>query len=435
MSKFIKYSGASLAAALLLASCGQGGGAGGAQGGGDEITLKVMSTTMAADPEMSAEQAIADAFMDANPGIKIEFIPVAYPDYGTTITTVATSQDIPDIFANGPELSALIEDLGIAQDLTPLLGEEFIAGFDQDVLSESYVNDQLAYAPYYSIPMSLIYRIDLLEEAGVEPPETWNDFIDVAEALTIDTNGDGSIDQWGFAMVGTADASGGARFAPILRAFGAADLQKDGDQWKTTIDSDAGVKAIQFYADLVTKHDVVPPGALSTAYPDAVNLMASGQAAMIISGSHAVEGIIAASDGKLEGKFGSVPLPRTESGEHVSVLGQLGFSISDRTEHAEAAAEYLKFYLSQENQIAWTKATGRIPTRIDALESEDLDHPQYEGFMAAMQYGYETPAVPYYLTVQTIAAEAYQAVISGTSADVAAQEAAKRINDEISANE
>ncbi|MBO3088263.1 ABC transporter substrate-binding protein [Cellulomonas dongxiuzhuiae] len=435
-----RMSALALASVLGLAACSTGSTGGptstpGASVDPDEkITLRVMSTTMAADPEMSAEQAIADAFMAKHPNVTIEFTPVAYPDYGTRIATVATSGDVPDVFTNGPELAARIADLGIAQDLTPLLGEDFVTGFDQDVLAESYVGDELAYAPYYTIPMSLIYRTDLLEEAGVEPPTTWDEFVDVAKALTVDKNGDGTTDQWGFAMVGAANASGGSRFVPVLRSFGAAELREEDGSYVTDMDSEGAAKALQLYSDLVNVHGVVPPGALNTAYPDAVNLMASGQTAMIISGSHAIGSIAASGGAELEDTLGSVPVPRPEDGEHVSVLGQLGFSVSATTEHPEVAAEYIKFYLAKENQLAWTDATGRLPVRLDALEDPALDTPRYHGFIDAMAYGYLTPQAPYYLNVQQIAAEAYQAAINGTAPEKAASDAATRIEEEIANN-
>ena len=71
---------------------------------GAPITLTVMSTTIVADPEMSAEQKIADAFMAENPDIKIEYIPVPYPDYSIKLATAAAGGAVPDIFANGPRI-------------------------------------------------------------------------------------------------------------------------------------------------------------------------------------------------------------------------------------------------------------------------------------------------------------------------------------------
>ena len=45
----------------------------------------------------------------------------------------------------------------------------------------------------------MFYRTDLFEKAGLKPPTTVEEFVRVAKSLTADTNGDGKIDQWGFA--------------------------------------------------------------------------------------------------------------------------------------------------------------------------------------------------------------------------------------------
>jgi ABC-type glycerol-3-phosphate transport system substrate-binding protein len=423
----------SLVALFGLAACATGSGSNASTTGAgpaptdQPITLTVMSTTVVGDPEMTVEKKIAADFMAAHPNITVEFVGVNYNDYATKLTTVATSHSVPDVFADGPELSAKVESFGIAADLTPLLGEDFIAGFDPNVIKESYVDDKLAYAPYYTIPMSLIYRSDLFEAAGMEPPTTWDEFVADAQKLTTDN-------QWGFAMVGTADGSGGSRFVPAMRTFGAQELaQGDDGTWSSGIDSEGGIAALQLWGDLVNKYKVVPPGALTTKYPDAVNEMASGQAAMMISGTNGIGAILAQAP-DLEGKLATAPLPAAPGSKPVTVLGQLGWAISNTSKNQAAAAEYIKFFLSQENQIAWTKATGRLAVRTDALESPELSIPQYAGATEAMQYAVQLPQVPYYSNVQLDCAKAFQAVISGTSAEQAAKDAQAAINKEVADN-
>jgi maltose-binding protein MalE len=61
--------------------------------------------------------------------------------------------------------------------------------------------------------------------------------------------------------------------------------------------------------------------------------------------------------------------------------------------------------------------------------------PQYQGFIDAAKYAYITPAAPFYVAVQLIAAEGYQAVINGTPAAEAAATAESRIKEEIAKNE
>lgn len=61
--------------------------------------------------------------------------------------------------------------------------------------------------PWLSRDPVLVLDWELFENAGIyEPPRTWQEFIDVASALTRDTDGDGTIDQWGLGYRTTDDA-------------------------------------------------------------------------------------------------------------------------------------------------------------------------------------------------------------------------------------
>lgn len=416
-------------APLILASCSAGGSTNG--GNDDQITLTVMSATIVENPDGKAEQAIADAFMKENPNIKIEFIGTPMNEMYAKLTAIATGGQVPDVFTNSPEFSAQAADLGVVASLDDLLGADYIAGFEDEPLAQAKLGDDLQFAPFFTIPTGLLYRADLFEEAGLTPPETWDEFIEVAKKLTVDTDGDGAIDRWGFAMVGSNNGSGGSRFVPVMRSFGAQELVESGDGWSTEFDTAAAAAAFQLYGDLVNKYEVVPPGPLQTSYAEAFNNMASDKAAMMITGPHSI-GAITAVNPELEGKLAGVPIPHAPGEEPSSSLGMLGWSIAEQSEHKEAAAEYIKFVLEKENQLAWNAATGRLPSRTDAAQDPQIQRPELAGFLEAQKYAFRFPDVPYYATVQVIAAEQYQAVITGqATAEEAARTAAERAQAEI----
>src|SRR5690606_28719970 len=137
---------------------------------------------------------------------------------------IATGGQVPDVFTNSPEFSAQAADLGVVASLDDLLGADYIAGFEDEPRARAKLGDDVQFAPLFTITTGLLYRTDLFEEAGLTPPETWDEFIEVAKKLTVDTDGDGSIDRWGFAMVGSNNGSGGSRFVPVMRSFGAQEL-------------------------------------------------------------------------------------------------------------------------------------------------------------------------------------------------------------------
>ena len=414
---------------LLLSACAGSGSS--ASGDAEPITLTVMSATIVEDPDGKAEQAMADAYMKENPNVKIEFIGTPMNEMYAKLTAMATGGQVPDVFTNSPEFSSQADDLGVVEPLDDLLGADYIAGFEEAPLAQAQLNDQTQFAPFFTIPTGLLYRTDLFEEAGVEPPTTWDEFIDVAQELTVDTDGDGATDRWGFAMVGSNNGSGGSRFIPIMRSFGAQELVADGDGWATEFDTEAEAAAFQLYGDLVNKYKVVPPGPLQTSYAEAFTLMATDKAAMMVTGPHSI-GAIYAVNPELKGKLAGVPLPHAPGEEPSAALGMLGFSISSSSENKEVAADYLKFILSKKNQLAWNEATGRLPTRSDAAADPQIQRPELAGFLDAQQYAFAFPPVPYYPNIQVIAAEQYQAVITGqATAEQAAKTAGERTQTEI----
>jgi ABC-type glycerol-3-phosphate transport system substrate-binding protein len=415
-------------AALVLSGCGSGGDA----TDGGQITLTVMSATVVEKPDGDAEKAMADAFMAANPDVKIEFIGTPMNEMYTKLATMATGGNLPDVFTNSPEFYAQASDMGIVEPLDELLGKDYVAGFEPATLGQATLDNQLQFAPFFTIPTGLLYRTDLFEQAGITPPTTWNEFVEAAKKLTVDTNGDGSTDRWGFALVGSNNGSGGSRFIPIMRTFGAAELVEGADgSWTTQFDTPQAVEAFKLYGDLVNTYKVVPPGPLQTSYAEAVSLVATDKAAMMVSGPHSIGAITAQNPG-LEGKLAGVPLPHADGEKPAAALGMLGFSVSNQSEHKDAAARYLKFILSKENQLKWNEVTGRLPARTDAARDPQVQRPELAGFLEAQQYAIKLPTVPYYANVQLFSAESYQGVITGSmTPQQAAADAAKKTDAEI----
>jgi multiple sugar transport system substrate-binding protein len=397
----------------------------------EPITLKIISPTVVEKPEGDVEKKYADDYMAKNPNIKIEFIGVPMNDVYSKIITMATGGDMPDIFVNSPEFYAKAYDMGLTEDMNPLLGADFVKGFHPATLKEAVLDNKLQFAPFFTIPTGLLYRKDWLDAEGIKPPETWDEFIAAAQKLTKDTDGDGKKDRWGFALIGSKNGSGGARFIPIMRTFGAAELVQNGKDWTTQFGTPEAAQAFQLYGDLVNKYDVVPPGPLQTSYAEGVSLMASEKAAMMVTGPHSI-GAILKQNPALQGKIAGVPLPHAPGKNSSSVLGMLGFSISNKSKHKQEAADYLKFILEKQNQLEWNKVTGRFPSRLDAANDAQIKNPALEGFTKAMDYAFQIPNVPYYANLQIAAAESYQAVIAKqSSAEDAAKKAAAATQNEI----
>lgn len=400
----------------------------------DNVTIKVLSSTIVEGPEGKAEQKYADDFMQLNPNVTIEFIGVPANELYAKTNTLAIGGAMPDVFINSPEFMAQAHDLGIVADMEETFGAEFFKGFSEGPLAMAKLDDKYQFAPWFTIPVTLLYRLDIFEEAGLAPPSTWDEFRDVAKALTVDTDDDGNIDRWGFAMIGTNNGSGATRFFQVLRAHGADELVEDDDGWKTQFDSPGSMASFQLFSDLVNVDKSVPPGPLQTGYGEAVSLVATGKAAMMITGPHTI-GAVLEQNPDLDGKLAGAILPSVEGVDPDINLGMFGWAVSATSENKDIAADYIKFVLNKENQIAWNSATGRLPTRLDALGDPSIDKPMLQGFVAAAKFGYQPPTAKFYPELFSIAGDNYQAVIAGQkTAQQAAQDAAAATEKTIAAN-
>ncbi len=355
------------------------------------------------------------------PNTKVIVTGITNNDLNAKLSVLAVSKNLPDVFEVSPTQASSMAATKSIADLKPILGGDFISGFAAGNVANATLNKKLLFAPLMSIPPAVLYRTDLFKEANVTIPKTWDEFKATCKKLTKDTNGDGKIDQYGFAMVGTDNGSGQGRFENISRNFGYTSLTKvSGGGWKTGIDAnDAFKNTLQLYKDL--SETCVAPGYTSVGYPEASTMVGKGQAAMMVTGPHSI-GLILGTMPQLKGKLGGFPIPAAAGVTPVSTLNQLGYAISQQSTHKAAAAALIKFLLNKKNQLRFNELSYRLPTRLDALkEIETLD--AAAGFIKAGNGElYFDPTAPFFGKITALNSRAYQAVMAGTSTPAAAVE-------------
>lgn len=437
MKKVTAVSLASVMALSLFTACGSGqtdasaatdsaSATATAESSGEEVTITYISSTILESPEGDFEQQCIDEFNALDNGIHVEVEGVSANDLMKKYITLATSNSMPDFFLANLLDTPTIVDMGLAAEVAPLFGEDYVSGFDKASLASASV-DGVAYGiPWFGGGSGVLYRKDIFEEKGIEVPTTWDEMVAAAQALT-----DG--ESYGITLVGTNDGSGAGRFQYVLHNFGVDEFTQDENgQWVTDVGSQKYIDALRAYTDLDVKYGVVPPGVVETDYPTAVNLFSSGKAAMLITGSNAI-GAITAQVPELKGKLGSFPVPAVE--RSVSAPGGFGYFVSPTSEHQAEAVEFIKFMMERDREIDFASLTGRTPTRTEALEADTLkDMPELSGFLQSMEVIFENPSIPGYTEVQDVHGQAYQSVFTGEAtveeAAAKAQQRAQEICDE-----
>ncbi len=401
----------------------------------EKIKMRLLSASITESPGGAVEQEIIDDFLELHPEIDLEVIGISSNDHYTKLTAMVTANDIPDVFSSLPNSILQFNDMGVIEPLNDLLGEEYMAGW-LDYIEECYLDGQLLYAPWSSIPTSIIYRKDWVEEKGLELPKTWDECTEFFKALTEDTDGDGKIDRYGLVLLGAPTASSANRFMPMMKNCGASDLRIDENgNYVTDINTPGGIAMLNYYYQWANVDKVVPPGAGEIDNKVAFNLLSTEQAACVIFGPQAIA-TIESQNPDLKGKFAGAPFPTLDGSPSVTVPGFYGFSISSKSEHKELGAEYIKFLLSKDNFVKFSKVTYRLPTRADSVEATLEANPFLEGFYEATKSCYIKTLAPFTVEIDNAIAVGFNLLASGAETDAAkvAADLEQQINDIIAAN-
>ncbi len=407
-----KFTASLLAGSVILSGFGAMGAA--AEENAEVTEVKYLSTTILETPEGDFEQEMIDKFNEAHPNIHVTVEGVPAGDLNAKLVALATSDDLPAFVMGSETTMTALYDMDMLASAEDVFDADYLEGFVEDNIASYYRDGKLYGIPYFGGAQGIVYRKDVMEELGLEVPTTWDEFVEVLQAMTRDTDGDGTIDNWGIAIVGTRNGSGATRFQPIIHNFGCDEFYQDEDgMWQTDIGSEKYTAALKAFTDLNNEYGVVPPGVVEVGYPEAVALLTSNQANMLITGSNAIGAIIAQAP-ELKGKLASMPnIPVERS---VSAAGGFAFFITTKDEEEQAAAaEFIKYFLEDENEIDFAELTGRIPIRKEARANERVSSmPELEGFLSALENVWIPPTIPGYNEIEDILSESYQAVFTGT---------------------
>lgn len=206
-------------------------------------------------------EPILKEFEEANNcEVTLEIIP--WENYPEKYASAIAAGEGPDVGYMYAEMFPQFIEMGAVEDLTSYLTQE-------DMDNYIYIEDGKMMGGLYGLaieaanPAVLYYNKDILESIGEEAPKTWEDFRRIAKKATQDTDGDGKIDQWGFAQ------GWGAKFFGDLNWNWYGFLWQAGgelysDDLKTVrFNDESGLEAAQLLYDLKFTDKVLPDDAMA----------------------------------------------------------------------------------------------------------------------------------------------------------------------------
>jgi multiple sugar transport system substrate-binding protein len=318
------------------------------------------------DPaEQAAYEQVVAGFEATHPGIDvaIDYTP-GQTDYYRKIATDFAGNDPPDVFlinyrqfgqyaARGalePVSSYLDASSTIASsDYAPIAMDAFKYGGDQVCMPQN-VSSLVVY-----------YNADVFTANGVALPAagwSWDEFVDAAEALTQDTDGDGTIDQYGVAVEPIM-----YRMMPFVWSA-CGEVVDDLDAPTTlALDTPAAIDGIEKFVSLgASGHNVVPPEEEVAAEEDADRFMRGG-AAMFLQSRREVPTLR-----QIEGFTWDVaPLPIID--EAATALHSDAFCMAAAAADKDAVWDFVEYAAGETGQLILAE-TGRIvPSQTEVARS------------------------------------------------------------------
>jgi polyol transport system substrate-binding protein len=424
------------AACAIAVGCGGGdddsGGSPASKSEGGSINVAIVD-----NPQMKDIAALTPKLFTDETGIKVNYTVL---DEGTlrqvTTRDVAAGGQQFDVAMIGMYEAPQFGSSGSLVDLTPQAQSDSSYNLDDiipSVRNGLSADGKLYASPFYAESSFLMYRKDILKQAGVTMPAnpTWQQVAEIANKVN-------SPDMAGICLRGKPGWGDlGASFTTVLNTFGGTwwSAKEDGSIDKAMVDQPQFKQALDFYVNLVKSAG--EKDAANASFNECLSQYKDGKVAMWYDATVAA-GLLEADDSAVKGKNGYAPAPVNETSAS-GWLWSWALAIPKTTPNQDLAWKYVAWatgpdYIKEAgSQIegGWAaippgtrKSTYEIPEykkaakafaapTLDAMSSAPIDNPgttKRPGLPGVQYVG-----VPEFQDVGNQCTQQFSAVIAGRS--------------------
>lgn len=221
---------------------------------------------------------------------KVNLTVIPWDKYEETYTTALNSGEGPDVGYMYNEMFPTYIDAGAVEDMSSYVTDEDKKEYKY-LSNGNMMDGQYGWPLVTGVPFVLYYNEDILNALGEKAPETWDDFARICQEATKDTDGDGKVDQYGFACgMNTSDIGA----MQILNAYYYSALWQNGrqvyndDLKSVSFADEAGKEAVTWLKGLTS---YMNEDFMSLSWSDAFsNVFGAGKAAFGITRSSQTDG-------------------------------------------------------------------------------------------------------------------------------------------------
>ena len=255
-----------------------------------------------------------------------------------------------------------------AIDLTPFLSPEEISAHFPQVIKNNTIDGKLVSVPT-SVDVGLLYyREDLLKKYGFShAPQTWEELVEMAQAIQAGERAAGDSDFWGYLWQGKDESLTVNVLEWIFSYGGGTIIESDG---RVSVNNPRAIEALNFARGWLGT--ISPAGTITYAEEECRNIFQDGHAAFMRNWPY-VYALADKPDCRISGKFSVTVLPKGgASGTHAGALGGWSLMVSKYSRHPEVAADFVRYFTSAQVEKEVALELCGMPSRPDLYQDKDI---------------------------------------------------------------
>ncbi|RBM12130.1 ABC transporter substrate-binding protein [Streptomyces sp. PT12] len=313
----------------MLASCGIGGS------GADEgpTTVTFWSWT-------SGSQEMADRFNATHDDIRVVFeqIPAGTGGGYSKMYNAVRAGKAPDVVnVEYPQVPAFVTH-EVIQPLDSHGVADLRDAYPEWAWNQVALGGEVYAVPKDMAPQVFLYRADLFDELGIEPPSTWQEFRDTAERVRAERPD---------AVLATLGNTDAGLIAGLAWQAGARWFDTSDNVWQVNSTDDASLEMARFWDEIIG--DGLVNAEPVFAEKHIADLQEGRSLAMIAAPWMA--GNLSRFVPDLAGRWGAAPLP-TWDGVAAGNYGGSTLAIPEGAEHPEEAMEFARWVATSPDAVA-----------------------------------------------------------------------------------
>ena len=267
---------------------------------------------------------------------------------------------------------------GWVRDLTDKIPPEQLSKFIQGNVEGGRYRGKLYRIPHASDAGMLYYRKDILEQAKIPAPKTFEEMVKISQNLQKQGKA-----TWGYLWQGKQYEGVSAMFVEVLSGFGG--FWANPETFEVGLDKPEAIKAVEFLKNTIAS-GISPPGVTTYGEEETRLLFQNGKALFLRNWPY-VWKLANAEGSNVRGKIAIEPMLSSTGKTGGSCLGGWGWGIAKTSKHPEQAWKAIQYLTSEETPRKFIIQTGLIPSYKSLFTNKEIvaKYPHYPQLLKVVE--------------------------------------------------